>query len=97
MIYAIDMDGVLCSVVVNHDYEKSTPNYKVIQKVNRLYKKGHTIKIFTARGSSSGIDWKKSTIRQLKLWGVKYHELILGKPSYDLLIDDKAINIKDWI
>ena len=30
------------------------------------------------------------TMRQLKKWNVKYHELIIGKPSYDLVIDDKA-------
>ena len=28
----------------------------------------------------------------LKNWGVKYHELRLQKPAYDILIDDKAIN-----
>ena len=24
-------------------------------------------------------------------WNVKYHKLILGKPTYDLIIDDKAL------
>jgi hypothetical protein len=32
------------------------------------------------------------TKKQLDNWGVKYHELIMGKTHYDLLIDDKAIN-----
>ena len=30
------------------------------------------------------------TVKQLKKWNVKYHKLIIGKPSYDLIIDDKA-------
>jgi hypothetical protein len=30
------------------------------------------------------------TVSQLKKWNVKYHKLILGKPSYDLIIDDKG-------
>ena len=34
------------------------------------------------------------TKKQLKKWGVKYHKLIMGKPSYDLIIDDKSIFFK---
>ena len=26
------------------------------------------------------------------LWGCKFHELKMGKPNYDLFIDDKNIN-----
>ena len=37
------------------------------------------------------------TKNQLKKWGVKYHKLIFGKPSYDLFIDDKNLNFeKNW-
>ena len=36
------------------------------------------------------------TFKQLKEWGVKYHYFELGKLSYDLWIDDKAINDKDF-
>jgi hypothetical protein len=43
----------------------------------------------------TGIDWREFTEKQLKSWGVKYHELIFGKPVADVFIDDKAINIKD--
>ena len=32
------------------------------------------------------------TFRQLKKWGVKFHKLLMGKPSYDVIIDDKAFN-----
>lgn len=38
------------------------------------------------------------TKTQLKNWGVKYDELILGKVSYDLFVDDKALGFsKNWI
>ena len=37
----------------------------------------------------------KFTFSQLKKWGVNFHTLILGKPSYDLLVDDKAYNYDD--
>ncbi len=96
MIYAIDIDGVLCDEMLG-EYEKSTPDHRVIRKVNQLYDEGHEIKIFTGRGSATGIDWRDFTIKQLNSWGVKFHELILGKPVADVFVDDKAINIKDWI
>lgn len=97
MIYAIDIDGVLCNKEPEADYENRTPSWDVIAKVNCLHEAGHTIKIFTGRGSKSGIDWREFTERQLKSWGVKYDELIMGKPEADLFIDDKAINVEDWM
>ena len=39
----------------------------------------------------------KFTKIQLKKWKLKYHELIFGKPSYDIYIDDKSIFFdKNW-
>ena len=32
------------------------------------------------------------TKKQLDSWGVKYHQLFLGKPGADLFIDDKGIS-----
>ena len=37
------------------------------------------------------VNVKLKTKKQLKMWGVKYHELIFGKPSYDIIVDDKSI------
>ncbi len=38
------------------------------------------------------------TLKQLKKWKINFHKLIFGKPSYDLLVDDKAYNYSDdWI
>ena len=34
------------------------------------------------------------TLKQMKKWKVKYHKLIIGKPSYDLFVDDKSIYFK---
>lgn len=95
-IYCFDIDGVLCSNT-DSNYLNATPHPEAIAEVNRLYDEGHTIKIFTGRGYVSRIDWYGRTVKQLKLWGVKYHELIMGKPNADLFIDDKATNIKNWL
>lgn len=69
-----------------------------IEHVNQLFAAGHVIKFFTARGSTTGIDWRQVTEEQLLNWGVKYHELIMGKPFADFFIDDKATSahVYDW-
>ena len=95
MIYCFDIDGTLCSTT-GSDYKNSIPRKDIISRVNQLYERGHTIKIFTGRGATSGIDWREFTEEQLRSWGVKYHELIMGKPEADIFIDDRAINVKDW-
>jgi len=93
VIYLIDVDGVITKEDMLGEYQKSEPNYDVIKKVNKLYEDGHTIKIFTGRGSKMGIDWNEFTCGQLLFWGVKYHELIFGKPVCDVIWDDKAEDI----
>ena len=41
--------------------------------------------------------FRKLTENQLKKWKVKYHNLILGKPSFDIYIDDKNLGFnKNW-
>lgn len=98
MIIYVDVDGTLCTTV-GSDYEHAvvfSRNQKVIDKVNKLFDKGHTIVICTARGATTGIDWTELTKSQLAEWGVKYHRLE-NKPFYDLLIDDKAEHPLDWI
>jgi hypothetical protein len=40
----------------------------------------------------------KTTFKQLKKWGLKFHELKMGKTSYDLIIDDKSLGFKkNWL
>jgi hypothetical protein len=95
MTYLIDIDGLLCDDMLG-DYDNSTPDYDSIKKVNKLYDEGNTIKIFTGRGSATGIDWREFSIKQLNNWGVKYHDIILGKPVCDIIVDDKAISLKEW-
>lgn len=97
MIYCFDLDGTLC-ITENKKYLESIPIKKAIEEVNKLYEQGHEIKIFTARGTTSKIDWTDSTKNQLNSWGVRYHTLITNtKPSFDVLIDDKAINANEWL
>jgi CMP-N,N'-diacetyllegionaminic acid synthase len=96
MNYCIDLDNTLC-ITEGNNYRRSIPIPEAIAKVNRLYDAGERITIFTGRGSRSGRDWRALTVSQLFKWGVKYHVLNMQKPTLDILIDDKAINTKDWM
>ena len=93
--YCFDIDGTLCHTT-GSDYENSIPNYERIKIVNELFESGHTIILFTARGSTTGINWHEVTHDQVTKWGIKFHELRLGKPSADIYIDDKGINDLDF-
>ena len=103
-ILCFDLDGVICDTSEGK-YKKSTPKKNNIIFINKLYDSGYIIKIFTARYMSrckGDIKLVKKTgykqaEKQLKKWQLKYHEFIMGKPSYDLFVDDKAFGFKkDW-
>jgi hypothetical protein len=99
MIYIVDIDQTICHTPVidgTHHYDKSIPLQHRIEEINKLYDQGHTIIYWTARGSSTGIDWTELTTKQLNEWNCKFHEVRLGKPSYDVWIDDKAFNDKQF-
>jgi len=92
MKYYIDLDNTLC-ITMNSDYKNSKPIKERIRYVNELKKQGHHITIWTARGASSGIDHYELTASQLKEWAVNYDILLMGKPDYDIYIDDKSFNV----
>lgn len=92
--YCFDIDGTICTTDCH--YDDARPYKNVIKKINSLYDEGNHIIFFTSRGYKSGKDWKKYTANQLLEWKVKYHELIMGKPQFDLMVDDRVINNKAW-
>jgi hypothetical protein len=96
MVIYIDIDDTICNSPNKPDYTNCFPIIENINKANKLYDNGHLIVYWTARGTGTGIDWSDITKKQLREWGVKYHDLKFGKPNYDLFIDDKNMNTKDW-
>ena len=89
----VDIDNTICRTNESHGpskYEKATPIQEKIDYMNSLYDHGNQITYWTARGGASGVDYTELTRSQLQTWGCKFHELRMGKPSYDLLIDDKT-------
>lgn len=96
MIYYVDIDGTICDQEVGRPYNLSKPYTERIAHFNDLYEKGHEVHYYTARGSESGIDYKELTLEQLHKWGVKYTSANVGKPHYDIWIDDKAQNVEKY-
>jgi len=102
MIIYVDIDKTICrdpnagaSGCAPPAYDQAIPIPENITKVNLLHDQGHAIIYWTARGSKTGLDWQPTTERQLREWGAKYNELKMGKPYYDLFIDDKAFRIEE--
>lgn len=101
MALYIDIDNTICSTndAIKDPYERylaAVPIQERIDKVNTLYDSGKEVIYWTARGNTSGIDVTELTEQQLKKWGCKYHRLMTGKPSFELLIDDKVHNVDTY-
>ena len=104
-IIYVDIDETICHYgekfqkhvrVGTIDYSTAIPYTERIDKINKLFDQGKTIVYWTARGSRTGINWFQVTLKQLNDWGCKFTELKLGKPNYDLFIDDKNINSEEF-
>ena len=103
---AFDLDDVLCHRPNQFEnlgpskYSYCVPNDEMIELVNSLYDDGHKIVIYTARGMTQFngnvteiySQLYTRTLIHLDQWGLKYHQLVMGKIHYDVLIDDKAVN-----
>jgi hypothetical protein len=98
MTVCFDIDGVLCNQVEGN-YDDARPQRAMIDLLNRLYGRGHRIVLSTSRfmGRAGGDRveaeriGREFTERQLADWGVRYHELWMGKPRFDYVIDDRSV------
>ena len=101
--YVFDIDGTICTQTEG-DYENAAPFYDRIKIVNNLYDEGHKIYFYTARGmgrfnndgSKAWPEFYTLTVQQLKDWGVKFNQVMLGKPAGDVYIDDKGMRDEDF-
>ena len=103
MKYCFDIDGTLCHTPSDPDghnvrYWDAEPYPFMVEQVNRLYDEGHKIILMTARGRGSRKDWTELTRKQMDWWGIKYHEIepMFHKPTADLFVDDKGIDVEEW-
>ncbi len=92
--FVFDIDGVIAGFRKGLDYDSAPPNTPMINVINKLYDMRNEIILHTARGYVTGIDWSEVTKRQMRDWGVKYHELHFGKPNADYYVDDKSLDMQ---
>ncbi len=80
VVFMIDLDGTVWEDIPNEEAADRTKDAEVykgaVDWINKRYEEGNLICFFTAR-------WEKLrqvTADKLKDTGVKYHQLIMGKP-----------------
>lgn len=88
----IDMDGTICTEEKTFSRSLAKPKEGAVESINRLYDQGHTIIIYSAR---TWMEYEMTSV-WLKNHGVKFHQLIMGKPIGDYWIDDRAIRFENW-
>lgn len=86
MRVAIDFDGVI------FDKSKGCDIPGAVRAIRTIYDQGHEVTVFTNRP-----DYDYSSVKGLlESYGVPYHRLICGKPSYDVFIDDRSMRFEGW-
>lgn len=88
----IDLDGTICTEEKTYSRSLAKPFKEAAASINKLHKHGHTIIIYSARS------WQEyeMTVKWLKAHGIKYDQLILGKPIGDIWIDDRSLRFNGW-
>lgn len=100
---AFDIDDTITRWCHSRDYVNYEAIPGMVETINQLYDDGYYIILFTARGMTSVGPGRIATeivpdlVKNLNFIGLKYHELITHKPSYDLFVDDKAIHPQQFL
>lgn len=85
---AVDLDNTLTQGDCKYWEEQlCNPDSEMIEKVNDLYKEGHTVIVWTARPYENA----EQVAAFLQRYGVRHHGIRMAKGSADYYIDDKAV------
>ena len=85
----IDMDGTICSEEKTFSRCLAKPKDNAVVAVNALYDAGHTVIIYSAR---TWVEYEM-TVDWLQKYGVKYHQLFMGKPSLSVHSRENALSL----
>jgi hydroxymethylpyrimidine pyrophosphatase-like HAD family hydrolase len=98
--FVIDIDETIifservkCGECYSVTYHYRTIDKKEIALINKAYRKGHKIILYTGRGW----DCLDITIEQLQKAKVKYHSLVMGKPPGTYIDKDAKTTLKGLI
>ncbi|HEC64010.1 MAG TPA: hypothetical protein ENI23_01810 [bacterium] len=92
MRIVIDIDGTICEEKPTFERVLAKPLNGAISSIKTLKDQGHFIILYTARG------WAEYEMTYLWLTnrGIPFDVLLMGKPIYDVWIDDRAIKFTSW-
>ncbi len=93
VVHFFDIDGTITNETEGWDYISRTPRKDVIKKIQSIHKLKHPIILWTSRLE---ID-RYITVKWLKKFDVPYNRIIFDKPTWDLYVCDKSINIEHWM
>ena len=100
-VIMVDIDGTICKQDGDprnpddgYSFRAAKPFTQRIEYFNSLYEEGHYLHYWSARGCWEGNDTLEETREQLDSWGVKYNDVAVFKPFYDIWIDDKAVGVR---
>ena len=99
-VIIVDIDGTICEQIGDpgkssdaQGLENAKPFTERIKYLNLLYDEGHFIHYWSSRGCWTGEELLERTRQQLDSWGVKYNDVAVFKPFYDVWIDDKSVRV----
>uniref|UniRef100_A0A6C0EST7 Nucleotidyl transferase domain-containing protein n=1 Tax=viral metagenome TaxID=1070528 RepID=A0A6C0EST7_9ZZZZ len=95
-----DLDTLVTLPTIPNDFSSVKPIDKMICLLQQMKKMGHIIIIYTSRRMNTHKhnvgkvlkDIGLITFQTLEKYNIEYDEIIFGKPSADIYIDDKSIN-----
>ena len=92
MRIVIDIDGTICEEMSTFERALAKPKKGAIISVRKLKNQGHFIILYTARG------WAEYEMTHFWLTncGIPFDVLLMGKPIYDIWIDDRALEFTNW-
>lgn len=88
----IDLDGTICTEERQFSRSMALPLNNAVESINNLYDNGNIVIIYTSRS------WQEYEMTEhwLKINGVRYNQLVMGKPIGDIWIDDRALKFDNW-
>jgi hypothetical protein len=99
MTFVIDIDDTItaslamkCAICGRYRYTYLSHNEKIVKQINDAYNAGNRIIIHTGRGW----DIYDDTVVLLDHIGVKYHQLVMGKPVGKYIDADAKTSMDGW-
>ncbi len=88
----IDLDGTICTEEKQFSRSLARPLPGASGQISRLMEEGHTVIIYSARS------WQEFEMTRdwLARYQIPYSQLVMGKPTGDLWIDDRAVRFTNW-